>query len=162
MIRPVRLEDAEQIAEIYNYYILNTIVTFEEVVIDGQEMLTRIKAVIQHHPWLVYEKNGIILGYAYATLWNKRSAYKRSAECTIYLKHDAIGGGIGSKLYGALFECLVEMNFHVIIGGISLPNPASQAIHEKFGFQKVAHFKEVGKKFGKWIDVGYWELVLDN
>ena len=103
---------------------------------------------------------GEVVGYAYATKWNRRSAYRFSAEVTVYLDHGRRGRGIGSKLYQQLLPTLQLSGIHVAIGGIALPNNASVALHEKLGFQKVAQFREVGFKFNKWIDVGYWEKVL--
>lgn len=162
MIRQVNIEDADKIAEIYNYYINSTIVTFEEQMVDAEEMKKRILGVIQKFPWIVYENNGQIIGYAYAIIWKNRSAYKHSVESTVYLNPKITGNGIGSKLYYELIKQLKDLGVHVVIGGISLPNLVSVALHEKFGFKKVAHFKEVGYKFNKWVDVGYWQLTISN
>lgn len=160
MIREANLKDAKQISEIYNYYILNSIVTFEEVKIDETEMSNRIKSVSSKFPWIVYEENNQIQGYAYATEWKPRHAYKHSAESTVYLAPNAFKKGIGTSLYLELINKLKNMHIHSIMGGISLPNEASITLHEKLGFAKVAHFKEVGYKFEEWIDVGYWQLTL--
>ena len=162
MIRKVTLEDAGEISEIYNHYILNSIATFETIAIGVEEMQNRIRLVQQNFPWLVFESDGEILGYAYATEWKARRAYKRTVESTVYLRQDAFNKGIGTKLYKALLKELKKMKVHAVIGGISLPNDASIALHEKFKFEKVAHFKEVGFKFNKWIDVGYWELLIKD
>ncbi|MBK5209456.1 MAG: N-acetyltransferase [Flavobacteriaceae bacterium] len=162
MIRTVKFEDAQEIAEIYNYYILNSCVTFEEIPISIEEMSERIQAAHSKFPWLVYEKDKEIIGYAYASVWKPRSAYKYTIESTIYLKKEATKNGIGSLLYKELISRLTNLGFHAVIGGISLPNEASIALHEKFGFKKVAQFKEVGYKFNKWIDVGYWELLINK
>lgn len=160
MIRAIRPEDASQICTIYNYYIENTIVTFEETPVSESEMKSRIVQTIQKHPWIVYEQDGVIIGYAYASEWKSRCAYKYSVETTVYLKSDAKGHGIGSILYGELIRLLREKNLHAAIGGIALPNEASVVLHEKFGFEKIGQFKQVGYKFDTWIDVGYWELIL--
>ncbi len=160
MIRPVTLEDAAAIADIYNYYILHSTITFEEEALVPAEMARRIQSIATRFPWLVYESEGDIWGYAYATDWRTRSAYKHTVETTVYLKHDATYKGVGSALYAALLQELRARNMHAIIGGIALPNEASVRLHEKFGFVKVAHFKDVGYKFGQWLDVGYWELLL--
>ena len=160
MIRSVRLEDAKEIAEIYNYYILNSVVTFEETPVGAEEIEQRIRSIIARFPWIIYEVNGRIIGYAFASEWKSRCAYNHSVESTIYLKQGEENKGIGSVLYQELVEQLREMDLHAIIGGIALPNDASVCLHEKFGFEKVAHFKEVGFKFGNWIDVGYWELIF--
>lgn len=160
MIRNVKPTDAEAIANIYNHYIENTIVTFEETPIDAHEMRKRIIAITEKLPWIVFEKDSLVVGYAYASEWKSRCAYKYSLETTVYLKHDESGRGVGSILYQELISRLKAMNYHALIGGISLPNEASVALHEKFGFEKIAQFKEVGNKFDQWIDVGYWELIL--
>ncbi len=162
MIRQVSIEDADKIAEIYNYFIESTIATFEEQLIDVEEMKKRILGVIQKFPWIVYENNRQIMGYAYAGIWKNRSAYKHSVEITVYLNQKITSNGIGSKLYYELIKQLKELGVHVVIGGISLPNEISVALHEKFGFKKVAHFKEVGYKFNKWVDVGYWQLTISK
>jgi len=162
MIRKITLKDAREIAEIYNYYVLNSCVTFEELEISTEEMRERIEATHSKFPWLVFEKESVILGYAYATMWKPRSAYKHTVESTVYLKKEATKNGIGSLLYAALIDQLTDLGFHAVIGGISLPNEASVALHEKFGFEKIAQFKEVGYKFKKWIDVGYWELLINK
>ena len=162
MIRTATLEDSSEIAAIYNYYIQNHIATFEEEPVGVAEITARMQKVQPAMPWIVYEDSEGLLGYAYADYWNPRSAYKHSAESTVYLKYGVEGKGIGSLLYDELLKRLVTLNFRVVIGGISLPNDASQRLHEKFGYEKVAHFKEVGYKFGRWIDVGYWQLHLDS
>ncbi|NEW80079.1 MAG: N-acetyltransferase [Gelidibacter sp.] len=162
MIRPVNIEDAQEIAEIYNDYVLNSCVTFEELKVSAEEMRGRIQATNSKFPWLVFEKDNEILGYAYASVWKPRSAYKHTVESTVYLKKEATKNGIGSLLYKELIGQLTDLGFHAVIGGISLPNDASIALHEKFGFEKIAQFKEVGFKFKKWIDVGYWELIINK
>jgi len=162
MIRPVNIEDAQEIAKIYNYYILNSCVTFEEIPVSIEEMSGRIQAAHSKFPWLVYEKDKKIIGYAYASVWKSRSAYKYTIESTVYLKKEATKNGIGSLLYKELLMQIRDLGIHAVIGGISLPNEASVALHEKFGFEKIAQFKEVGYKFNKWIDVGYWELLINK
>lgn len=159
-IRRAEIDDAKGIVEIYNHYISNTCITFEEEEIGPMEMGQRIEAISAEFPFLIAEEEGSILGYAYATSWKSRSAYRYSAEVTVYLKHDKVGAGTGTKLYSALLEELKNTELHVLVGGIALPNEASVALHEKFGFKKIAQFEQIGFKFGKWIDVGYWELVL--
>ncbi|HBC86938.1 MAG TPA: phosphinothricin acetyltransferase [Lentisphaeria bacterium] len=160
MIRKAKTTDAKTICSIYNYYIENTVVTFEEVPLSASEMAKRIKDIGKDFPWIVYVEGKQILGYAYAGKWKTRCSYRLTVESTVYLHRDAVGKGIGTKLYKALLPMLKKNGFHVVVGGIALPNKGSVALHEKFGFKKVAHFKEVGFKFGKWIDVGYWELIF--
>lgn len=161
MIRPAVTADAGALAGIYNYYITDTIVTFEEVPVDGAEMAARLAEVTGSGlPWLVAELDGVVVGYAYASRWKSRIGYRFSVESTIYLAHSAIGKGIGTGLYTELIDLLRQGPTHLVIGGVGLPNPASVALHERLGFEKVAQFKEVGTKFGDWIDVGYWQLKL--
>jgi L-amino acid N-acyltransferase YncA len=161
VIRQAVATDAEAISRIYNHYILDTIITFEEQPVPSSEMAERIAEVTSASlPWLVAEQDGSILGYARASKWKGRSAYRFSVETTIYLAPHCLGRGIGTSLYQLLLEQLKDLGLHVAIGGIALPNAASLALHEKLGFRKVAQFAEVGFKFSKWIDVGYWQLTL--
>jgi L-amino acid N-acyltransferase YncA len=161
MIRPAREGDAEAIARIYNHYVLNTVITFEEEAVSTADMAGRIADVgALGLPWLVAQREGQVVGYAYATRWRRRPAYRYSVESTVYLAHDAIGQGLGTRLYEALLSRLEEQGLHVVIGGIALPNRESVALHEKLGMRQVAHFREVGFKLGRWIDVGYWQGLL--
>jgi phosphinothricin acetyltransferase len=159
MIRLANTIDAASICNIYNPYILNSTISFETEPVVEKDMAERI-ATNGKLPWLVYEENERILGYAYACKWRMRRSYRYSVESAVYLDSEETGRGLGTLLYNELIRRLKEMNIHVVIGGIALPNQASIALHEKFGFEKVAHFKEVGFKFNQWIDVGYWELVI--
>jgi phosphinothricin acetyltransferase len=162
MIRNASTEDAVAICSIYNHYIINTINTFEEEPVSIKEMKELITKVTVSLPWFVLEKNGIINGFAYASKWKIRSGYRFSVESTIYLQPDFIGKGLGRRLYESLITELHNRSLHSVIGGIALPNESSVALHERLGFQKIAHFKEIGWKFNRWIDVGYWELILQN
>lgn len=162
MIRKATIKDASAITEIYNYYILNSVSTFEESCIDVNFFEEKIQTTYAKFPCLVYEINNIIVGYACASQWKPRSGYRYTAEVSIYLKNNTVEKGIGSILYQELINQLKEMNFNAIIGGISLPNTPCMRLHEKFGFEKIAHFKKVGYKFEKWVDVGYWELILQK
>lgn len=160
-IRPATAQDAAAIADIYNHYILNSTATFEEQAVNAQDINLRLaEATSSDLPYLVIEVAGKLRGYAYASKWKGRCAYRYTVETTVYLAADACGGGLGSALYIALFDELRARSYHAAIAGISLPNDASVALHEKFGMHKVAHFEEVGYKFGKWVDVGYWQLKL--
>ncbi|WP_421763643.1 GNAT family N-acetyltransferase [Ekhidna sp.] len=162
MIRFAKSEDAQSIVAIYNHYILHSHATFELTEIDTDEMISRIHKVQKEFnlPWLVMEIDKEIVGYAYATQWKARVAYSKTVETSIYLHKDQGGKGYGKPLYNELMSQLKLLGYHAIIGGMSLPNEASQALHEKIGFIKIAEFKEVGFKFNQWIDVGYWELIL--
>jgi phosphinothricin acetyltransferase len=160
-IRAARANDAEGIAAIYNHYIAHTIVTFELDPVTAEAMQARITTIqAQGLPWLVAEQGGSIAGYAYAGPWRPRAAYRHSVEVSVYLAPEAIGRGIGSTLYRGLIGVLHACDVHAAIGGIALPNPASVLLHERLGFVQVAHFRQVGRKFGRWIDVGYWQLLL--
>lgn len=161
-IRPVHTDDSGTIARIYNHYIEKTIITFEEIRVTTSDMYTRILNITANFPWRVYVDNGEVLGYAYAGEYKSRCAYRNTAEVSIYLKPTAQGKGIGSGLMANLLEQIRPLSLHALIGVIALPNPASVRLHEKFGFTKVGHFKEVGFKFNQWIDVGYWEKILSD
>ena len=160
MIRRCSPADAAWIAEIYNHYVRETVVTFEEQCVTDADMAQRIGDLTVRHPWLVWEQDGSILGYAYASSWKARSAYRFAVESTVYLAPACTRQGIGSRLYEALIAELRSRGVHCVVGGIALPNPASIALHEKFGFRKIGQFHEVGWKFGAWVDVGYSELLL--
>ncbi|TWT63424.1 arsinothricin resistance N-acetyltransferase ArsN1 family B [Rubinisphaera italica] len=161
IVRLATSADAAAIVEIYNYYITNTIITFEEEVISEAEMSRRMFDIAALNlPWLVAEVEGQVAGYAYAGQFRTRIAFRYTVEVTVYLDMKYAGRGLGSKLYEELFAKLKELGIHVAIGGISLPNESSVALHEKFGMEKVAHFKEVGYKFDQWIDVGFWQRML--
>ena len=162
MIRAVQEQDAKAISDIYNYYIENTVITFEEDTVSTQDINKRMAATqLANLPWLVVEGElGKILGYAYASKWRERFSYRFSVEVTVYLSPKQSGKGLGTQLYQALFAELKSRNIHSVIGGITLPNAASVAVHEKFSMKKVAHFKEIGFKFDQWLDVGYWQGTL--
>ena len=159
-IRAATARDADAICAIYNPHIRGTIVTFEEIEVPILEMTERIAGIAQSFPWLVAEQNGALLGYAYAGFFSKRSAYRHSVETSIYVDEAARGRGLGAELYFALLDRLRAMPLRTALGLIALPNAASVALHEKCGFKKVAHLSDVGFKFGRWIDVGYWQIVL--
>ena len=160
MIREVTSDDVQQICEIYNYYVDNTIVTFEENTVSFDKMKKRINDIKSNFPYYVYVKNEDVIGYVCAKNWKGRGAYRYTVESTVYLNHKNLGKGIGTILYTKLLDELKKKKIHVVMAGIALPNDKSQHLHEKFGFKKVAHLTEVGYKFNKWIDVGYWELIL--
>ncbi|AJQ93283.1 GNAT family N-acetyltransferase [Gynuella sunshinyii] len=161
MIRNVTREDAERIAEIYNHYILNTIITFEEICLTSGEICQRIaKLEDLKLPWIVIEQDQRVVGYAYAGVFRERAAYRYSTEVSVYLDHQVTGGGLGTQLFAELLNRLEQTSMHTVIGGIALPNAASVALHEKFGLRKVAEIQQVGFKFDRWIDVGYWQKII--
>lgn len=162
IVRDAKPADAPAVAAIYNHYVVDTCVTFETVAVSDDDMARRIvDTQALPLPWLVAEgEGGTILGYAYATRWRARAAYRFACESTVYLAHDKLGHGTGTALYRTLIERLRAQGQHTMIGGILIPNPASIALHERLGFRKVAHFEQVGFKQERWLDVGYWQLLL--
>jgi phosphinothricin acetyltransferase len=141
-LRDAQPDDASAIAGIYNHYVRETVVSMEFEPVAPQEMATRIAGVQNAGPW------------------RARIGYRHAVETSVYLDPAACGRGIGSRLYLALLGSLRAAGYHAVIGGIALPNPGCVALHEKFGFVPVARFREVGRKFDEWVDVGYWQLLL--
>ena len=160
MIRSIKPSDCKSVTDIYNYYIETTSITFEEVPITVSEMQNRVNGIRELFPYLVYEEDGKILGYAYVDTFHSRSAYRFTLENSIYLRNGYQGKGIGKALMNELLNEAKKRDTHSIIAVIALPNERSVNLHEAFGFKNVGTLKEVGRKFDKWIDVGYWELIL--
>jgi phosphinothricin acetyltransferase len=158
-VRTAGMNDAAGIAEIYNYYVVNTDITFETEPVPETEMQRRIRTVSEKYPFLVCEASGRILGYCYASAWKKREAYRHTAESTVYTARDCRGRGIGTMLMNALVGELKKIPVHAVIACIALPNPPSVNLHEKLGFRQVSCFREAGYKFDRWIDVGDWQLL---
>jgi L-amino acid N-acyltransferase YncA len=160
-IRNVEPKDAARIADIYNHYISTSIITFEADPVGAAEIEKRIREVSRTHPYLVLEDDGgKLIGFAYASRFREREAYRYTAEVTIYLDKDRTVKGLGGPLFAALLDRLGKTETAALIGAIALPNGPSVRLHEKFGFTKVAHLEKVGYKFGQWIDVGYWERLI--
>lgn len=160
-IRMATVEDAAAIAAIYNPYVADTCITFETEPVQAAGMAARITEVLDAGlPWLLAEDAAGAAGFAYASKWKGRCAYRFSVESTVYLHRDHTGRGIGRALYGRLLEEIRARRMHAVIGGIALPNAASVALHERLGFRKVAHFEQVGYKQDRWVDVGYWQLLI--
>jgi len=160
-IRLATAADAEPISTIYNHYIATTTISFEEQPVTAADMAQRIADVATVKlPWLVLLEGDTLIGYAYATKWRARAAYRFAVETSVYLDPQHAGKGAGTMLYEALLAELRQRELHLAIGGIAQPNEASVRLHERLGFEKVAHFSEVGLKFGRWVDVGYWQLKL--
>ncbi|GHU21547.1 N-acetyltransferase [Spirochaetia bacterium] len=158
MIRNANAQDAPAFCTLYNHYIEKTCITFEEEPVPAEIMENRIRTIISRFPWLVWEGDAGVQGYAYIHQWHERSAYRFTVEDSIYLAPGAEGKGIGTQLLASL---LIQTDSpRRIMSVITLPNDRSIALHEKFGFTKVGHFKKVGFKLNQWLDVGYWELLL--
>lgn len=147
----------QQIADIYNYYVTDTVATFDLEPISREDMVIKVLNISASYPYYVAVEDDLVVGYAYANTWNTRPAYAGTVETSIYLRHDQKAKGIGTALYTKLLDRLNELGYHTAIGGITLPNEASQRLHEKFGYVKSAHYNEVGNKFDQWLDVGYWQ-----
>lgn len=145
--------DAAVCAAIYAPHVTDGATSFEEEAPGAAEMGRRIAAA---HVWLVHEAGG----YAYASRHRERAAYRLTAETSVYVAPSAQGRGVGRALYDALLAELAARGFHVALAGITLPNPASVALHEAVGYRPVGVFEAVGFKFGRWHDVGWWQLAL--
>jgi L-amino acid N-acyltransferase YncA len=152
--------DAARIAAIYNWYILHTIITFETDVVGPQDMTNRIEEKTLNHDWLVGEVNQEVVGYAYYGPFRAGAAYNHTVESTIYLAPESLGKGFGRTLYAQLLESVKGRGFREAIGVIALPNPQSIALHRALGFAEVGVLKRVGYKFGRYVDVGIWQLSL--
>ncbi len=159
-IRAVTATDAGAIIAIYNPYVQNTVITFEQAQVPKKEMVKRIEEYKALYPWLVAEADGKVVAYAYATRWRTRPAYDQTLESTIYVDKAYTGRGIAKPLYLELLRQLKSTGVHAVVGCIALPNDASVALHEKCGFEKVAHFPQVGRKFERWVDVGFWQVTI--
>jgi phosphinothricin acetyltransferase len=157
-IRRATPADAPAIARIYNWYVENTVITFEVDPVSDAEMAQRIESTLAKHVWLVSARGGEILGYAYAGRFRERAAYRFATESTIYLRNGLQGQGLGRPLYGAVIERTLALGYRTLIGAIALPNDASVRLHESLGFAKAGHLRGVGWKHERWIDVGSWQL----
>jgi phosphinothricin acetyltransferase len=159
-VRCVAAGDESAIAAIYEYYVRNTTVTFEIDPPSVEEMRRRIDTTTPAYPWLVAERNGDVVGYACATRFKERAAYRFSVELAVYVRVDVCWTGIGSDLFRELLARVRDQGCVNAFGIVALPNPASVALLERFRFEKVAHLKNAGFKMDRWIDVGYWQLAL--
>ena len=160
MIRSAVPSDANRVCEIYNHYVLTAVATFEEEPVSEAEMRQRIAEVQKHLFWPVYEHEGVVVGYAYAGQWKARAAYRHSVELSVYVSPERQGLGIGTQLYAELLRRLSERDVRSVVGGVAGNNAASIALHLSFGFEQVARFRDVGRKFGQWIDVTYFQRLL--
>ncbi|HET7418588.1 MAG TPA: GNAT family N-acetyltransferase [Solirubrobacterales bacterium] len=152
--------DAAACAAIYAPHVEGSPVSFEERAPGAGEMAARIERYATSHAWLVAEREGEIAGYAYATAFNERPAYRWSTSVSVYIGDGARRQGVGRALYEALFERLRERGFRMACAGITLPNEASVALHESLGFEQVGVNREIGWKQGAWRDVGWYQLEL--
>ncbi len=166
-VRDANLSDAERIQEIYAYYVKHTAITFEYEVPTREEFQNRMRHTMEKYPYLVIEKDGMVMGYAYAGAFVGRAAYDWSCELSIYLDHTAQKSGLGRKLYKALEDRLKEMgilNLYACIGYTQtedeyLTNNSAQ-FHEHLGFRQVGYFQKCGYKFGRWYDMIWMERIV--
>ncbi len=160
MIRSVQTEDSAAICQIYNHYVLSSCASFEEQPVSVDTMAQRIAEISARFPWLVYEQQSEVVAYAYLSAWKPRSAYRFSAESSIYLAPKVLSKGLGKQLYQKLLQQLDDYPISTVLAGISLPNQASEGLHQSLGFRKVAELEKVGNKFGRWINIAYWQLQI--
>lgn len=163
-VRPARGEDLPALLAIYNHYVVHTPITFDiEPLTLAQRSVwfAQFAARGRHRLW-VAERAGEIVGYAGTHSFRPKQAYETTVETTIYCAPDAQGGGVGRALYSTLFAALRSEDIHVFMAGITLPNPASIALHEKFGFTPAGTMHAVGRKFGAYWDVTWYERVLSG
>lgn len=159
-IRLAESKDILEIMEIYRYYVDNTDITFEYVLPTVEEFTARIRGIQEKFPYLVAEKDGRVVGYAYAGTFKGRAAYDWSVELSVYVDKDCKGEGIGTLLYEELEKCLKKQNIVNLYACITYPNPTSQAFHEKMGYKTVAHFEKCGYKSGRWLDMIWMQKFL--
>lgn len=159
-IRLATLTDAPGIAAIYRPYVEGTVISFELTPPSDAEMAGRIVRVLERLPWLVCEEAGAILGYAYANRHHERAAYQWSVDTSVYVYESQRRRGLGHALYTELFARLKDQGYYTAYAGIALPNAASVAIHERFGFEPVGVYRKAGFKLGRWHDVGWWQRRL--
>jgi phosphinothricin acetyltransferase len=159
-IRFATVDDAAAIAAIYSPFCLNTSISFEEVAPDAAEMARRIERILPRWPWLVFDDGGTVRGYAYAGPHNERAAYRWSVSVAVYVGDGARRQGVGRRLYETLFRLLVVQGYFKAFAGVTLPNPASERLHESVGFTPVGTYHGSGYKFGAWHDVRWYEREL--
>jgi len=161
-IRLARTDDAGGILAIYAPYISNTSFTFETEVPSEKDFQKRIADYLINWPWVVCEIDGIIAGYAYGAKYRERTAYQWCVESSIYIHDDFQKQNIGKALYSALIEILTQQGYRNVYAVINLPNNKSVSFHESCGFTYFATYEKVGYKLGKWKNVGWWQLVINE
>ncbi|WP_077145629.1 arsinothricin resistance N-acetyltransferase ArsN1 family B [Sphingopyxis sp. KK2] len=159
-VRQIVLGDAPAVQAIYAPYVTSTTISFEEVPPDVAEMERRIAAILLKYPYLVAEVDGQVVGYAYASEHRTRAAYRTSVDVTVYVAPGAQRSGVARRLYSSLLPTAANMGYHAAFAGIALPNDASVGLHEAMGFEPIGIYREVGRKFDAWHDVGWWQRLL--
>lgn len=161
-VRLAREPDAAAVAALYAPFVAGTPVSFETVPPDEPEMAIRIRRALETHPWLVWDEDGRVTGYAYAGPHRARAAYRWGVDVSAYVAAAARRAGVGRALYDTLFRVLRAQGFHDAYAGITLPNPPSVAFHEAMGFTPVGVYRRVGYKLGEWHDVGWWQRAVGD
>jgi phosphinothricin acetyltransferase len=154
-IRMATLEDAPAILTIYEPYILKTAITFEYEPVPLDIFVERMRSVMKQFPWLVYEEEGKILGYAYCARFKERAAFDWDCECTVYIDESAHRKGIATALYNQLFDLVKEQGYYTIYALITYTHESSTQLHKKFGFTEVGVYQKTGYKMGRW-----WDLLV--
>lgn len=157
MLRNARIEDVPSILEIYSPYILETAYTFEYDVPTQEQFQDRFLEITARYPWLVWEENGALLGYAYGSEFQSRAAYQWGADLSIYLRPEARGRGIGRMLYAELERRMTQLGYYILYAAITSANGPSCRFHEAMGFVQTACFPKTGMKFGRWYDIIWYE-----
>lgn len=162
-VRVLREEDLAAVCETSNWAIANTASHFGQEPETVDVWLDKWRKGRRTYPWLAAEVDGAFAGHAYAGPFRTRASYRWTVETSVYVQHEMHGHGVGRSLYDRLMAVLIKQGFRTIIGGVTLPNPASVRLHESFGFEPVGVFREVGRKFNQWHDVGFWQrMIADN
>lgn len=161
-LRDAIVGDLPVLTELYNYYVIHTPITFD---VAPQRPEQRRPWFDEHqasarHRLLVAEEHGTIVGYASSSRWRPKAAYDTTVESSVYVRQDAVGHGIGRLLYGGLFEAIADAGVHTVVAGVALPNAASVALHERFGFRPVGVFEGVGRKFDRFWDVAWFQRPM--
>jgi L-amino acid N-acyltransferase YncA len=159
-IRLASLNDAAQVRDIYAPFCEHTPVSFETHAPTAQEMSDRIAKILRTHPWLVYENEGKVLGYAYASPHRERAAYRWAVDVSAYVREGHRRLGVGRSLYRSLLALLQLQGFYRALAGITLPNPGSIGLHQAMGFQPLGTYQNIGYKCGRWHDVMWFQLAL--
>ena len=162
MIRFATEKDAAAILEIFAPVAQSTATSFQTEPLSVEIQAKKIKDVTVTFPWLVFEDEGRIIGYAYASAHRSLGAYRWSCEVSVYVAPVAYRRGVGSKLYEKLFELLRKQGYYNAYAGITLPNEASVRLHESMGFERFCTFESIGYKLGKWHDVGWWKREIQD
>lgn len=162
VIRPAQDDDGTGVAAVYAPYVRDTAVSFEVEPPTATVMAERISGTLGTHPWLVAERDGEVVGYAYAGKHSQRAAYRWTVDVTVYVRDSERRTGVGRRLYRALLATLWHQGFRSAFAEIVLPNPGSARLHEAMGFQHIGVHKDIGHKLGRWQDIGYWRLGLSD